>query len=95
MNNPKFAVGLMIYYSRELRKIEVRMKNLAHMNLRDKVAESLILMMKMFGVNKENEINVSLTRKDIADTIGTNIEQVSRQLSEFNTEGLIKKMAEE
>jgi len=91
MANPKFTTGLMMYYSRELRKSEIRMKNIAHMNLREKVVEALLLMMEMFGLNKENELNVTFTREDIASLVGTNIEQVSRQLTEFEEDGLIEK----
>ncbi|MBI4947355.1 MAG: Crp/Fnr family transcriptional regulator [Bacteroidetes bacterium] len=91
MANPKLSMGLMVFYSRELRKIETRMKNIAHMNLREKVAEALLLMMEMFGLNKEHELNVPFTREDIASTVGTNVEQISRQLTEFESAKLIQK----
>lgn len=91
LSNPKFTIGLMMYYSQELRKSELRMKNIAHLNLREKVAEALLVMIEMFGLNNLNEINVLHTRKDIADTIGTNVEQVSRQLAEFVEDKIIKK----
>ena len=91
LNNPKFTVAIMMYYSRELRKTEARMKNIAHMNLRQKVAEAIMVIIEMYGLNQENELNVEISRKDIADTIGTNVEQVSRQLSEFVQDGLIEK----
>jgi CRP-like cAMP-binding protein len=91
MANPKFSTGLMMFYSQELRKIETRIKNLAQMNLREKVVETLLLMVQMFGLNEENELNVPFTREDIASSVGTNVEQVSRQLSEFEEEGFIMK----
>lgn len=91
MANPKFSVGLMMFYSRELRKIEIRMKNIAHMNIREKMAEALLLLLENFGVTKENELNVLFTRDDIASSVGTNVEQVSRQLTEFEEEGFIEK----
>jgi CRP-like cAMP-binding protein len=81
----------MMFYSRELRKVETRMKNIAHMNIREKVIEALLLMMEMFGLNKKNELDISFTREDIAGLVGTNIEQVSRMLAEYEKEGLIEK----
>jgi len=89
--NPKFTVGIMMYYSRELRKLEIRMKNIAQMNLREKVAEALLLVQENFGLTKDKELNVILTREDLADTAATNYQQVSRQLTEFENEGIIKK----
>ncbi|MBI4930617.1 MAG: Crp/Fnr family transcriptional regulator [Bacteroidetes bacterium] len=91
MANPKFSTGLMMFYSRELRKIEIRMKNIAHMNLREKIAEALLLLFENFGLNQEKELDVPLTREDIASSAGTNVEQVSRQLTEFEKEGFIAK----
>lgn len=89
--NPKFTVGVMMFYSRELRKIEVRMKNIAHMNIREKVVDALLLIYENFGLNDAKELNVALSREDIANTVGTNYQQVSRMLTELEDDGLIKK----
>jgi CRP-like cAMP-binding protein len=88
---PKFTHGLMMFYSRELRKVENRMKNIAQMNTREKIAEALLLVQENFGLNSQNELNVSLTREDIANTAGTTSEQVVRQLTDFENEGIIAK----
>lgn len=91
MNNPKFTYGLMMFYSRELRKMEERMKNLAQMNIREKIAESLLLVYENFGLNSSKELNVPFTREDIANIAGTTAEQVVRQITDFEEEGLIAK----
>ncbi|MFI5222043.1 MAG: Crp/Fnr family transcriptional regulator [Bacteroidia bacterium] len=91
--NPEFTTGLMMYYSRELRKMEDRMKNIAQMNIREKIAESLLLMYEVFGTNEQNEIDIHFTREDIANLAGTTAEQVVRQFTDFEEEGLIKKNA--
>ena len=89
--NPKFTTELMMFYSRELRKMEDRMKNMAHMSIREKSADALLSLSENFSLSKSNEINVPLTRLDIANTAGTTVEQVSRQLTDFEEEGLIEK----
>ena len=90
--NSKLSIGLMMYYSRELRKSETRMKNIAQMNVKEKVAEALLLMIEIFGLNKENELNVPFSREDIASSVGTNVESVSRQLTLLEeAEGFIEK----
>lgn len=91
MNNPKFTYGVMMFYSRELRKIEERIKNIAQMNIREKIAETLLLINENFGVNDNNELNVHFTREDIAAVAGTTSEQVVRQFTDFELEGLISK----
>lgn len=89
--NPKFPIELMMYYSVELRKVENRMKNIAQMNLREKTAETLLLLLTDFGVKENNELNVSFSREDIANTAGSTRQQVTMQLTEFEQEGFIKK----
>ncbi|MEI6507625.1 MAG: Crp/Fnr family transcriptional regulator [Bacteroidota bacterium] len=91
MNNPQFTYGVMMFYSRELRKIEERIKNIAQMNIREKIAETLLLINENFGVNANNELNVHFTREDIAAVAGTTSEQVVRQFTDFEEEGLIAK----
>ena len=91
MNNPEFTYGLMMFYSRELRKMEDRMKNLAQMNIREKIAESLLLIHEIFGVNNLKELDIQFTREDIANVAGTTAEQVVRQFTDFEEEKLIAK----
>jgi CRP-like cAMP-binding protein len=78
-----------MYYSKELRNSEAKIKNLAQMNVREKVADGLIYVNTIFNEhNENNQINIS--RKDLADLIGINTEQLSRNLSEFKKENLIE-----
>lgn len=91
-SNPKLVLELMKFYSRELRKVETRMKNIGQMNTREKVSEALLLLWENFGLNVQNELNVSFTREDIANIAGTNAEQIMKQLTEFEQESLISKV---
>lgn len=61
------------------------------MNVREKTAEALLFMKKSFGVNKKNELDVYMSRKDIAAIAGTSEELIIRQLSEFEREKLIER----
>lgn len=89
--NPKFVIELMMYYSRELRKLENRVKNIVQMNIREKTAETLLLMLDNFGVNEDNELNVSFSREDFASFAGSTRQQVVMQLTEFEKDGFIEK----
>lgn len=88
---PEFTLGMMMFYARELRKMEKRMKNIPRMNAKEKVAETLLLMLETFGLNKRNELDVLFSREDIANSAGTTVEQVSKILADFELEGLIVK----
>lgn len=90
MHNPKFALAMIMFYSRELRKTEIRMMYLGQMNVREKVAEALLLLKATFGINStDSSLNVRISRQDIADIAGTTANRVTTQLNEFENEKLI------
>ncbi|MCX6292270.1 MAG: Crp/Fnr family transcriptional regulator [Bacteroidetes bacterium] len=93
MANPKFTYSLMMFYSIELRKTEIRLRHLAQMSIREKIANTLLYIKDIYGINeKENCLNVILNRQEIADIAGTTAEQVTRQLTDFEKEKLIAKL---
>ena len=90
LNCPTFAYNLIFFYASELRRAELRVKNQAQMNIREKVAMAFIYGHEIFGMNpKTKMLNISLSRQGIADIAGTTAEQVTRQLSLFEKEKLI------
>jgi len=80
---------LITYLGSELEIAEKRLKYLMQMNVREKTAEALLFIKKSFGVNKNNELDVYMSRKDIACIAGTSEELIIRQLSAFEKEKLI------
>ncbi len=90
MNCPQFAHDLIYFYASELRRAELRVKYQAQMNTREKVAMAFVYSYEVFGMNPQSKmLNVSLSRQDLADIAGTTSEQVTRQLSNFESENLI------
>lgn len=90
INCPKFAFNLIFFYASELRRAELRVKYQAQMNVREKVAMAFSYINEVFGLNTTTKmLNISLSRRDIADIAGTTAEQVSRQLREYENEKLI------
>lgn len=88
MENPKLTFGLMMYYSKELRNSEAKIKNLAQMNVYEKVVDALVYVNGIFN-EVTDEPTFTISRKDLADLIGINTEQLSRTLSELKKDGLI------
>src|ERR1035437_10320401 len=52
MNNPKLTLQMVEFYSRELRKTQIRMKYLTQMNVKEKIAEALLFIKEVFGINQ-------------------------------------------
>ena len=96
LENPTFTLAFMFYYSAELRKMESRLKYVAQMSIREKVAEALLYLHDIFGVSDTDQIlSVTMSRQELADLVGTNAEQVTRQLSLFQDEKIITKQGKD
>lgn len=89
--NPGMIYALLNRYSEGLRKMEYRLKCLAQMNIRERVAEALLFLEYSFGLNEHQALNAEVTRQDIADLAGTQIDHISRNLTSFEKEGLIER----
>ena len=89
MENPKLTFELMMYYSKELRKSEYKIKIQAQMNVREKVIDALLNCYRFFKDNNQTSFLIPLTRIDIAGLAGINTEQLSRILSELKKDNLI------
>jgi CRP/FNR family transcriptional regulator len=87
----ELPMELMKYYESELHQAEMKILKLARLKVEGKIADALLTLFKTFRPrDDENIIRISLSRQDIANMAGTTKEQVSRTLSEFSDEGLIK-----
>ena len=94
--NTQFVIELMMFYSKELRAMEVRMKYMAQMTVRERIAFSLLYLKDVFGYeSSEQELNANISRADIAALSGTNKEQVIRNLTELEKEGSLLMLADE
>jgi CRP-like cAMP-binding protein len=86
---PEFTYDMMLFYAEELNKSENKVKKIAQMNVRERVIDTLLYLLKKFG-HTNSLLNINLSRKEIADYTGTTDEQVTRIFSSLKKEGLIK-----
>ncbi|MEW6467694.1 MAG: Crp/Fnr family transcriptional regulator [Bacteroidota bacterium] len=85
------AFAMLNYYTDELRAYEDRMLRLVRMNVRSKVADTLLLLRDVYGESSgRRSISVTLSRQELAEISGTTREQVSKTLSEFCQEKIIE-----
>ena len=84
--NHEFTYDLMMFYAEELKESEKRMRNMAHMPVKGRLAYALLLLKKKFGATPEGYINITLSRQDLASYVGATYETVFRTLAELAAE---------
>jgi CRP-like cAMP-binding protein len=87
--NNEFTIRLLLFYADELQRSERKMTNLAHMQVKGRIADSLISLKNKFGIDEEGLIDIILSRQDLASYAGTTYETVFRILNDFTQEGII------
>jgi len=63
-----------------------------HKSVRERVALALLILKEKFtdSVNEKNEVQIDLTREDLANIVGTAVETLVRLLHDFKEEALIQ-----
>jgi CRP-like cAMP-binding protein len=88
-NNPSLSYQLMQLYADELEKAELRMRNLALMEVNGRIAGTILELQSIFGIDKNKYINVAVSRQDIAAHAGTIYETVFKLLKTLQKEKTI------
>ena len=88
--NSEFTNRLIHFLVQELYESEKKMRNLAHMPVKGRVAESLLHLKELFGEDDKGFINIDLSRQDLASFAGATYETVFRMINELVKEKLIK-----
>jgi len=87
--NGNFAIELMQLACRELGEANTYITDIAQKTVRERLAEILIHLRQDFGLDEKNVLQISLTREELANIVGTATESVIRLLSEFKQDQLI------
>ncbi len=88
--NQDFMYGLLLFFAGELQESERKMRNLAHMQVKGRVANALLALQDQFGQAPGGHIGVSLSRQDLASLVGATYETVFRTINELAQENLIQ-----
>jgi CRP-like cAMP-binding protein len=87
--NQDFMYGLLLFFADELQESERKMRNLAHMQVKGRVAQALLALQEKFGVSPEGYIQLTLSRQDLASLVGATYETVFRIINELAQEEVI------
>jgi CRP-like cAMP-binding protein len=87
--NHNLVIKLMRFFANELYESEKRMRNLAHMSVKGRVAQALISLKNQFGLNDQGFVAIELTRQDLASFTGAVYESLFRTINDFTDKNLI------
>lgn len=89
-SNWQFSHHMLQIVCRELREANDYITDIAQKSVRERLAEVLLLLKESFDLDNQNTLQISLTREELANTVGTATESVIRLLSEFKQDNLIE-----
>ena len=87
--NAGFLFELMMFFAAELKESEKRMRNLAHMNTKGRISNALLTLQEKFGVDGNGNIDIEISRQDLASYTGATYETLFKMLNELIEEKAI------
>ncbi len=88
--NPAYALELLKLACHELGEANSFITDIAQKTVRERLAEVLLFLVADFGLDDQHFLNISLTREELANIVGTATESVIRLLSEFKSDKLVE-----
>jgi CRP/FNR family transcriptional regulator, polysaccharide utilization system transcription regulator len=88
--NSELSSNMMQLLSHDLRDAESRVTALAQKPVRERMAETILMLNEFYGTDSDGSINAVVSREDIANIVGTATETTIRILSDFKSEKLIE-----
>ncbi|NMA82234.1 MAG: Crp/Fnr family transcriptional regulator [Epulopiscium sp.] len=91
-NHPDIAIKILQVVVHRLIRVESMMQKMATNDVEARIVELILELKDKHGIVKKNyvEIQLPLTREDMANYIGVTRETISRKLSKFQQEDLIQ-----
>jgi len=87
--NSDYLFALMMFFAAELKESEKRMRNIAHMNTKGRIGQSLLTLQDKFGTDADGYINIEISRQDLASYSGTTYETLFKMMNELAEENAI------
>ena len=88
--NPDYLYQLMMFFAAELKESEKRMRNLAHMTTKGRIAYALSSLQKKYGNDADGYLSVVISRQDLASYTGTTYETLFKMMNEFAAENILR-----
>ncbi|MGC4102115.1 Crp/Fnr family transcriptional regulator [Ferruginibacter sp.] len=88
--NPEYMYQLLMFFASELKESEKRMRNLAHMSTKGRIAYALTSLQQKFGSDADGFLNIVLSRQDLASYTGTTYETLFKMMNEFGADSILR-----
>ncbi len=89
-SNHNFSMEILKLACKELGDANNFITDIAQKTVRERLAEVLLILKDQFDLDEDNNLQISLTRNELACIVGTATESVIRLLSEFKSDKLIE-----
>lgn len=89
-SNSNFAFEILKLACHELGEANSFITDIAQKTVRERLAEILLLLIHDFGLDDQNYLQITLTREELANIVGTATESVIRLLSEFKADKIVE-----
>ncbi len=90
-NNHNFTKEVLKHLAQDLKIADNVIVSMSHNTVKQRMAEALLYLKRNFGEDEKGLLQLSLSREDIGNAIGTATESVIRIISELEKEGYIRK----
>lgn len=89
-SSPEFALDMLRVLSNDVKRSDETITHMAQKPVRERTAEAILLLMDTYGFAADGcTIDVSLSREEVANIIGTAMETAVRFLNEFKKDKII------
>lgn len=89
--NFAFCTEVMKLLAKELRLVESQLTQMASLPVRERIAETLMVLYEKFGLKPDKQtLNIALRRQDISYIVGADYTSTMRALSELKHESIIQ-----
>lgn len=89
--DPKLSFNIISKVSKEMGAAEDKLASMARKSVRERFAETLLIIKENFGVKKDGKIllDIKLTREEMSAMVGAASENITRLITDFKNEGII------
>lgn len=88
--NTKFTYNLMRFFANELQEKDRKMRDLVHMSVKARIAQSFLSLKNQFGQEPHSFIGITLSRQDLSAYAGVSYETLFKVIVEFTELNVIE-----
>lgn len=89
-SNSEFAFELIKLACKELGESNCYLTDIAQKTVKERLAEVIVNLVEDFGLDQNSIMNITITREELANIVGTATESVIRLISEFKSEKILE-----